>query len=182
MSIFRLRFFLPIAIFALTVAILFSGLWRDPQLLPSALVGKPAPAFDLAAVDLPKDLARPGVASADLKGKASIVNFFASWCIPCKAEHPLLLRLKESGVAPIYGIDYKDKPEDAVRWLTELGNPYDRLGADRDGRVAIDWGVYGVPETFVVDGSGRILFRQTGPLSSRDLEEKILPLLKGAKP
>jgi len=178
----RIQFFIPIALFILTVAVLFSGLWHDPHQLPSALVGKPAPAFDLAALDLPKDVARPGLARADLEGKPSIVNFFASWCIPCKAEHPLLLRLKESGVAPLYGINYKDKPEDATQWLTELGNPYDRIGADRDGRVAIDWGVYGVPETFVVDKTGRILLRQTGPLTSRDLEEKILPLLKGAKP
>lgn len=177
----RLWFFIPIAVFALTVAILFSGLWRDPHELPSALVGKLAPAFDLAAVELPKDLARPGVASADLKGKASIVNFFASWCIPCKAEHPLLLRLKESGVAPIYGIDYKDKPEDAGKFLSELGNPYDRIGADRDGRVGIDFGVYGVPETYVIDKAGRIRLRHVGPLTPADVTKELAPLVRTLK-
>ncbi len=179
---FRIQFFIPIALFVLVVVIFYSGLWRNPQELPSALIGKPAPEFTLAALELPRDQARPGLARTDLIGKPSLVNFFASWCIPCKVEHPLLLRLKESGVAPLYGVNYKDKPEDAAQWLVELGNPYERIGADRDGRVAIDWGVYGVPETFVVDGSGSILFRKTGPLTSRDLEEKILPMLKGARP
>lgn len=175
------RYFLPIALFIGTIAILYSGLWRNPQELPSAMVGKPAPEFDLPPLPGLEEK-KPGLKTADLKGKASLVNVFASWCIPCKAEHPLLLRLKESGVAPIYGINYKDKPEDARQWLSELGDPYQRIGADRDGRVGIDWGVYGVPETYVVDASGKILYRYAGPLTSRDLEETILPLLKKSAP
>jgi cytochrome c biogenesis protein CcmG/thiol:disulfide interchange protein DsbE len=174
------RYFLPIALFILTVAILFSGLWKNPAELPSAMVGKPVPEFDLPPVSGLEDKT-PGLSAADLKGKPALVNFFASWCIPCKAEHPLLLRLKESGVAPVYGVNYKDKPEDALRWLNDLGNPYMRIGDDSNGRVGIDWGVYGVPETYVVDASGKILYRYAGPLTSRDLEETILPLLKGQK-
>lgn len=176
-----IRYFIPIAIFVLVVAILFSGLWRNPQEIPSPLVDKPAPQFDLPAIPGQPGEALPGLATVDIRGKPSLVNFFASWCIPCKAEHPLLLRLKESGVAPIYGINYKDKPEAVLQWLDELGNPYTRIGADRDGRTAIDWGVYGVPETFVVDAQGVIRYRLVGPITSRDLEDSILPLLKGLK-
>src|SRR3972149_4821977 len=145
------KYFPPVALFIGTAAILFSGLWRDPQVLPSAMVGKPAPQFDLPPLPGLKD-EKPGLATADLLGKPSLVNVFASWCVPCKAEHPLLLRLQDSGVAPLYGINYKDKTEDAVRWLTELGDPYARIGVDADGRVGIDFGVYGVPETYVVGG------------------------------
>jgi cytochrome c biogenesis protein CcmG/thiol:disulfide interchange protein DsbE len=171
------KYFLPIALFIGTVAILFSGLWRNPQELPSAMVGKPAPQFDLPPLQGVKD-EKPGLSTADLMGKPSLVNVFASWCVPCKAEHPLLLRLQESGVAPLYGINYKDKPQDAVPWLNELGNP--RAHRRGCGRPHIDFGVYGVPETYVVDASGKILYRYAGPLTSRELEEHILPLLKGA--
>ena len=174
------RYFLPIALFVGTVAILYSGLWNNPEELPSAMIGKHVPDFDLAPIP-GLEGKTPGLTSAELKGRPVLVNFFASWCIPCKAEHPLLLRLKESGVAPIYGINYKDKPEDALHWLNELGNPYNAIGDDREGRVAIDWGVYGVPETYVVDASGKILYRYAGPLTSSDLEKTILPLLKGGK-
>ncbi len=174
----RLKFFLPIAVFVLFLAILFDSLLHDPSKLPSALVGKSIPEFDLPPLSGPQ--AKPGLKTADLAGKPGIVNFFASWCIPCKAEHPLLLRLAESGTFPIYGINYKDRGDAAAEWLQELGNPYARIGADTEGRVGIDWGIYGVPETFVVDGAGKILYRQPGPLTSTDLETKILPLLKQA--
>ncbi len=177
----RLKFFLPLVLFAALVVVFFSGLWRNPEELPSALIGKPAPEFDLPPLPLPEKDSRPGLKTSDLSGAPGLVNVFASWCIPCKAEHPLLLRLSQSGAVPIYGINYKDKPGDAVNWLQELGNPYTRIGADSDGRVGIDWGVYGVPETFVVDSSGIIRYRHVGPLTSRDLDEAILPLLKSLK-
>jgi cytochrome c biogenesis protein CcmG/thiol:disulfide interchange protein DsbE len=142
--------------------------------LPSALIDRPAPEFSLPPV---LDSV-PGLSTADLKGQVSLVNMFASWCAPCRVEHPVLLRLKEEGRVTVFGIDYKDKPEDVKAWLGRLGNPYTRLGADLEGRVAIEWGVYGVPETYVIDREGRIRYRHVGPLQPRDLEEKILPLLK----
>jgi cytochrome c biogenesis protein CcmG, thiol:disulfide interchange protein DsbE len=105
------------------------------------------------------------------------VNVFASWCVPCREEHPLLMRMKEQGLVAIHGLNYKDKPDDAARWLDTMGDPYIRTGADLDGRVAIDWGVYGVPETFVVDRQGRIAFKQIGPLTPVMVEDTILPLI-----
>ena len=169
----RLLFLLPIVIFLGFVAAFFAGLGHDPQLVPSALIGKPVPHFALPAL---LD-GGAGLDSADLKGKVVLVNVFASWCAPCRAEHPLLMRLAKEGVE-LDGIDYKDKPEDARRWLGDLGDPYKRIGTDRAGTVAIDWGVYGVPETFVVDGSGTIRFKQVGPLSPEDINDTILPLVR----
>jgi cytochrome c biogenesis protein CcmG, thiol:disulfide interchange protein DsbE len=123
----------------------------------------------------------PGVATADLKGTPVLVNVFASWCGPCRAEHPLLMRLAEQGVA-LYGIDFKDRPEEARAWLARVGNPYRRIGTDRAGASTIDWGVYGVPETFLVDATGTIRFRQVGPLSPGVVETSIWPLLRHAQP
>ena len=121
----------------------------------------------------------PGLATADLKaGQVVLVNFFASWCVPCRAEHPVLMALKKRGIVPIYGINYKNKADEARGWLNELGDPYTRLGADENGRVGIDWGITGVPETFVVDGGGRIRYRQWGPIDGKALEEKILPVIR----
>jgi cytochrome c biogenesis protein CcmG, thiol:disulfide interchange protein DsbE len=138
------------------------------------MIDKPTPTFDLAAVP---GLEVPGLATADLQSVGIVmVNFFASWCVPCRAEHPLLMALAERGVA-IYGINYKDRPEQATAWLEELGDPFRRIGADRDGRVSIDWGVYGVPETFVVDAEGRIRHKFVGPLQPRDLEQVLLPMV-----
>ena len=122
--------------------------------------------------------ARPGLATADLNGEVSLVNVFASWCGPCRIEHPLFMRLAEEGEVAIYGINYKDEAEDAKRWLRDLGDPYRRIGVDGDGRVAIEWGVYGVPETFVIDREGTIRFKQVGPLSVEVLKETILPLIR----
>ena len=120
----------------------------------------------------------PGLASTDLTGKVRLVNVFASWCAPCQAEHPVLMRLaKEDGIT-IHGIDYKDNPAAAQQLLSRLGNPYTSIGADKDGRVAIDFGVYGVPETYVIDKTGRVRYRHVGPLQPFDLDEKILPLIK----
>ena len=169
-----LLFMLPLALFALVGVFLAIGLTRDPGTLPSALVGKPAPDFALPPLQGRDTL---GLARADLGGQPMLVNVFASWCVPCRVEHPVIARLSERGVV-IHGINYKDRPEAATAWLQELGDPFQRIGADRDGRVGIEWGVYGVPETFVVDREGNIAYRHVGPLQPRDVEETILPLLE----
>lgn len=118
-----------------------------------------------------------GLSSADLRGHVSLVNFFASWCVACRQEHPLLMRLGQEHRVVLDGVDYKDPPADAERWLRRMGDPYGRIGADRNGRVAIDWGVYGVPETYVLDAAGRIAFKQIGPITPEILDTKILPLV-----
>ena len=167
----------PLALFVLVGAFLAIGLTRDPSTLPSALIGKPAPDFNLPPLE-GRD--GPGLSRADLGGTPMLVNMFASWCVPCRIEHPLLTQLAKQGVA-IQGINYKDRPQDAGAWLAELGDPFQHLGADRDGRVAIDWGVYGVPETYVIDKQGRIAYRHVGPLQPQDLTKTILPLLESLK-
>lgn len=169
----RVLFLLPVLIFVGVGIGLAVGLTRDPGTLPSALIDHPAPTFTLPPV---AGRAGPGFSSADLEGRVSLVNVFASWCVPCRIEHPVLLELAHEGV-PIYGINYKDPAEKAAGWLAELGDPYQAIGADQDGRVAIDWGVYGVPETFVIDAKGRIRHRHAGPLQPRDIEQTIKPLL-----
>ena len=174
----RLRYLVPVFLFvALAAALGVQLLTGDPGRVPSALIDKPVPAFDLPPVQGFEDLG--GFATADLgQGRIALVNVFASWCGPCRVEHPLLMELARAGTVPLYGINYKDTPDDAERWLGRLGNPYARMGADLDGRTGIDWGVYGVPETFVVDGAGRIRHRHVGVLSRHDLDETILPLIE----
>lgn len=169
----RLRFLLPALLFVALAAALGAQLFTgEPGKLPSALIDKPAPEFDLPPV---RGFAR-GFATADLRrGDVALVNVFASWCGPCRIEHPLFMEL--AGTVPLYGINYKDAPGDAERWLRRHGNPYDATGADVDGRTGIDWGVYGVPETFVVDGAGRVRHKHIGVLTRRDLDETILPLI-----
>jgi cytochrome c biogenesis protein CcmG/thiol:disulfide interchange protein DsbE len=152
---------------------LLLGLGRDPSVLPSALIDTPAPAFDLPGLG-----ARAGLATADLPGRVTLVNFFASWCVPCRAEHPMLMRLAKEGHIALYGIAYKDQPEASGQLLAQLGDPYSRVGVDSTGRTAIDFGVYGVPETYVLDKAGRIRYRQVGPITQEDYDGKILPLLK----
>lgn len=181
----RAAFLIPIAIFLGLAVVLGWGLTRNPKEIPSALIGRPVPEFDLPAVQGRK----LGLSSAELKDEVSLVNVFSSWCTACRYEHPLLMRLKAEGTVPIHGLNYKDKPADAAQWLDTLGDPYTRTGADRDGRVAIDWGVYGVPETFVVSAEGRIVHKHIGPITEKDLAETILPLVerlrreaKGARP
>ena len=169
----RLLSYLPLAVFALMAVFLGIGLTMNPRDIPSPLIGKPVPNFSLPPVK-GRSL---GLASADLKKQVSLVNVFASWCVACREEHPVLLDLARKGVVPIHGLNYKDKPNDAQAWLDELGDPYTRTGADIDGRVAIDWGVYGVPETFVVDRNGIIAYKQIGPITPEALREKILPLI-----
>jgi cytochrome c biogenesis protein CcmG/thiol:disulfide interchange protein DsbE len=168
----RLIYTVPALVFLAIAVMFFVGLGRDPQIVPSALIGKPVPRFALP----PLLESKPGLESADLSGRVVLVNLFASWCLPCREEHPLLNRLAAQGVT-LYGIDYKDKPDAARGWLENLGDPYQRIGADRDGRAAIDWGVYGVPETFVVDAAGTIQYKQVGPLTPDAINDKILPLL-----
>ncbi len=152
------------------------GLGReDANVLPSALIDKPAPEFDLAGLG-----DTPGLSTADLKGPGvKVVNIWASWCGPCRVEHPWITALSQEGHT-VYGINYKDTPEGAERFLAELGNPFERIGVDDTGRIGIDWGVYGVPETFVIDGQGRIAYKHVGPINTGDLSAKILPAIEAA--
>lgn len=170
----RILFALPVLAFAAAAILIWQRLGTDPSVLPSALIDRPAPNFELE----PLLADRPGLSTADLQGQVALINIFASWCVPCRVEHPILMRLAESEGVPIYGINYKDDPEAAQRWLGQIGNPFARIGADRSGRIAIEWGVTGVPETFVIDRQGRVRYRHVGPIQVRDLDEKILPLLK----
>lgn len=173
----RLLLLLPAGVFGGLATAFAVALSRNAQVIPSALIGSAVPDFSLPPVE-GRSL---GLSSQDLRGEVSLVNVFASWCVPCRLEHPLFLGLKRDGVVPIHGINYKDQPENAARWLNTLGDPYTRTGADRDGRVAIDWGVYGIPETFVVDREGIILHRHVGPLSHEALRQTILPLIMRAR-
>lgn len=170
----RLLTLIPLGIFAGLAVPLGWGLGRDPSVLPSALIGKQVPEFSLPPVQ-GRTL---GLSSADLKGEVSLVNVFASWCVSCRLEHPVFMQIQKSGVVPIHGINYKDRPQDAAEWLEEMGDPYTRTGADVDGRVSIDWGVYGVPETFVIDRQGRIAFKQVGPVTPEIYRDTIEPLLR----
>lgn len=164
----------PLAIFAIVGVFLGVGLTLNPRNIPSPLVGKPVPQFQLAAVK-GRTL---GLASGDLRGEVSIVNVFASWCVACRDEHPLWMALARQNIAPIHGLNYKDKPDDAARWLGELGDPYLRTGADLDGRVGIEWGVYGVPETYVVDKKGVIRDKVIGAITPKIVDERLLPLVR----
>ncbi len=148
----------------------------NPRGVPSALIGRAPPDFALPALD---GVDAPALSAADLKGLSGpvLVNFWASWCVPCIIEHPQLMRLSREGV-PVFGIAYKDKPEDSLRFLRERGNPYRRLSKDEPGRVAIDWGVYGVPETYLLDREGIIRWRWAGPVTPEVLEQDIRPLLR----
>lgn len=170
----RLLLAAPAIGFGGLAAVFAARLGSDPSQLPSALIGKPVPIFDLP----PVQGRALGLSSGDLLGEVSLVNVFASWCVACRAEHPLFLRLARDKTVPIHGLNYKDRPEDAARWLDSLGDPYTRTGADRDGRVAIDWGVYGVPETYVIGVDGRIAHKQIGPTTDQVLEETLLPLIE----
>lgn len=170
----RLLYLLPLLLFVGVGVAFFLGFERDPRDIPSALIDKPVPAFALPPLPGRSD----GLSADSLKGEVTLVNVFASWCIPCKAEHPIITRLaREQGVT-VHAINHKDKAEDALAWLTRNGDPYKRIGADLDGRVSIDWGVYGVPESFLVDRQGRIRYKHVGPLTPQVVEEQILPLVK----
>ena len=169
-----LRWSLPLAVFAIIVAFLFVGLFRDPREVPSPLIGKPAPSFSLAELHKPDQR----LTSADMRGQVWLLNVWASWCVSCREEHPLLVALAKANVVPVIGLAYKDDPADGRKWLASNGDPYTTSIVDRDGRVGIDFGVYGVPETFVIDKSGIIRYKQIGPLTADALDTTILPLVR----
>ncbi len=167
---------LPVAIFLVLAAIFYRGLSGNPADVPSVLINKPVPGFALAPIE---GLDRPGLATGDLqKGTTTLVNVWASWCVPCREEHPLLTELSRREDVRVVGINYKDDPENARRFLMTLGVPYAAVGADRDGRTAVDWGVYGVPESFLVDGKGTIRLKWIGPLSREALRTQIVPKIE----
>lgn len=168
------RFLLPIMIFGIMVGFLAVGLTLNPREIPSPLVGKAAPQFSLPQLHEQDKLFTPN----EMKGQVWLLNFWASWCSGCKTEHPVLMQLAKSGEVPIYGLDYKDEREEALTWLRRWGNPYPVVGVDQAGRVGIDYGVYGVPETYVIDKEGIIRYKQIGPLDEEVLSNKILPLVK----
>ncbi len=170
---------LPVLGFVALALVFWKGLSGDPSRLPSTLIGKPVPDFILAPV---KGIASPGFSSQDLaNGKITLVNIFASWCGPCRQEHPLLMALSKRTDIQIMGINNKDAPEDSARFLNTLGNPYLAVGADSNGRVTIDWGGYGVPETFLVDGLGKIRYKVVGPLTDTIVTERLLPEIEKVK-
>jgi len=170
----RLIALLPLAVAAVLGAAFYRGLWNRDDRLPSTLIGRLVPEFALPPIEGRGD----GLSSEDLRGEVSIVNVWASWCVPCRVEMPLLVELAQTGTVPIHGINYKDAPDAALGFLAELGDPYTRIGTDRNGRVSIDWGVYGLPETFVVDAQGRIAYKHVGPFNHRSLEEDILSVVR----
>lgn len=164
----------PLLIFLALAVLLGVGLTLNPREIPSPLLNRPVPQFELAPVK-GRTL---GLKTADLRGEVSIVNVFASWCVACREEHPLWMELSAKKIVPIHGLNYKDQPNDAERWLNELGDPFIRTGADIDGRVGIDWGVYGVPETFVVDKQGVIRHKVIGAITPKIVEERLLPVVR----
>lgn len=171
------RFLWPLAIFLLLVGFLAAGLKLDPREVPSPLIGKAAPAFELPVLRQPEKRFVPG----DMRGKVWLLNVWASWCASCRDEHPVLVELSKKGVLPILGLNYKDKSEEAQRWLTQFGDPYQLSVVDADGRIGIDYGVYGVPETYLIDAEGVIRYKQIGPLTAAILEQKLLPLAMALK-
>lgn len=167
------RFLIPLAVFFVLVIFLGVGLTLNPRDVPSPLKDKPAPMFtlpQLAAAD-------KSFSPADMKGKVWLFNVWASWCVSCRQEHPLLVQFSKEGKVPVVGLNYKDKADDAKMWLAKFGDPYVLSAADVDGRVGIDYGVYGVPETYVIDKNGVIRMKHTGPITPESLQKQILPLI-----
>ena len=169
-----LKFLIPLALFVALAVLLAAGLGRDPKEVPSPLIGKPSPAFALVRLDdeyvtIKRD---------DLLGRVWMLNVWASWCVACRQEHPLLVEFARRKVVPIYGLNYKDARPDGLRWLANFGNPYDASLFDNDGKVGIDFGVYGVPETFIMDKQGVVRFKHIGPLTPEVIRDRIEPLLR----
>lgn len=176
---------LPVAMFfGLAIMFAFALFSGDPSKLPSALIGRPAPQVDFAALEGLKNASQsvPGFKAADLaKGEVHLVNFWASWCIPCVQEHPMLIELANRTGVSILGVNYKDEAAAARRFIGRYGNPFKAVGVDPQGRGAIEWGVYGMPESFVVDAKGRIAYKHVGPISKESLEEKVIPAIEKAR-
>ena len=167
------RYLLPLLVFVVMAGFLAIGLKLDPREVPSPLIGKPAPAFDLPQLAAPDQR----LAAKDLRGQVWLLNVWASWCVACRQEHPLLVEAAKTGQLKLYGLNYKDKRDDALGWLNRYGNPYLQSVSDTDGLVGIDYGVYGVPETFVIDKQGVIRYKQIGPVTPEALRDKLLPLV-----
>jgi len=171
----KARFLIPLGLFAALVVLFAIGLGLNPREVPSPLIDKPVPAFELPQLHA----AEAVLGSADLaRQPVALFNVWASWCVACRQEHPFLMELAQRGEFPIYGLNYKDERSDAIAWLKRHGNPYRVSGHDLDGRVGIDWGVYGVPETFLIDGQGKIRYKHIGPLTPQVWREKIEPLVR----
>ena len=167
------RYLLPLGVFIALVLLLGVGLSLNPREVPSPLIGKPAPAFQLPQLHQPEQ----SLSSRELQGKVWVLNVWASWCAACRDEHPVLTDLARSGIAPVYGLNYKDKRDDAIAWLKRYGDPYAASVVDADGRIGIDYGVYGVPETYVIDKQGVIRYKRIGPVTPAILKDKIVPLI-----
>ena len=169
-----LKYIVPLAIFGILCVFLAVGLTKDPRKVPSPFIDKPAPAFSLAKLHEPQATFSPD----QMKGKVWMLNVWASWCVSCRVEHPVLNDMSRRGIVAIVGLNYKDQPGPGKQWLRQFGDPYTTSVVDADGRVGIDYGVYGVPETFVIDKDGTIRYKQIGPITAEALEKKILPLVR----
>jgi len=169
-----MRYAIPLGIFILMVGLLGYGLNLDPKKVPSPLIDKPVPAFSLARLHAPQQQ----ISNSDLLGQVWVLNVWASWCVACRAEHEFVTRLAQMNLTKVIGLNYKDKPDDAKNWLQQWGDPYSASLMDEDGRVGIDWGVYGVPETFIVDKKGVIKYKFIGPINQGTLDSEIAPLLR----
>jgi cytochrome c biogenesis protein CcmG, thiol:disulfide interchange protein DsbE len=169
-----LRFLIPLAVFGVLLAFLGAGLKLDPREVPSPLIGKPAPGFALARLD---DAAQT-IKREDMLGKVWMLNVWASWCVACREEHPLLVEFSHKKLLPVYGLNYKDQRADGMAWLSQFGNPYDASLFDSDGRVGIDFGVYGVPETFIIDREGVVRMKHIGPLTPQVIQSEIEPMVR----
>ncbi len=165
--------YIPLAIFVFLIFVLGVGLTIDPNRVPSVLIDKPAPAFDL-----PRLMQSGQISTEDMLGKVWVLNVWASWCFACRAEHDVIKSLAKLNIVEILGLNYKDKASDARSWLFDLGNPYTQIAADLDGRTGIDWGVYGVPETFLIDKQGYIRYKHIGPITAKSLQQELLPEIK----
>lgn len=170
-------YLLPLVIAGGLFALFASQIDKDPNLLPSALINKPAPQFELPALEGHN---QPGFSTADFSGQLTLVNVFASWCVPCRDEHKFLIDLAKRDDIIIYGINYNDPPENARSFLAELGNPYAAIGSDRNRRVSLDWGVYGVPESYLVNDDGLIIYKHTGPINAESYQKDLLPAIEAA--
>jgi len=171
------KFFLPLAVLVVVVGFLGFGLKLDPREVPSPLIGKAAPPFSLPVLQEPAKT----VSNTDLKGQVWMLNVWASWCVSCRDEHPVLVELSKQKIVPIIGLNYKDQSDDARAWLKQFGNPYVMSLVDANGKIGIDYGVYGVPETYVIDRDGVIRYKKIGPVTPDTVREKILPLLRQLK-